>query len=1855
MSRRLLVLARSFGLSVLCLGVALGCGGSSTPTPPPPVIPLPDASLSTVEVDRAAQVLANGSDPVTITVTVRRRDGSPLEGRTVRVEVSGDGNTVTQPAERTNAQGVATASVVSTRGGSKRVTAAVDAEGGAVVLGSRPVVVFSALSAARLAFVSSSVTARAGAPVGGLEVAFQDAEGHIVTSATGEVTLALAAGPGGAPLGGTLRAQSVEGVARFQEVVLTRAGVGYQLRAESAGVESALSPLFNVTPAAAATVEVSGLLATAPAGVRHDADVTVRDAFGNVATGYRGTLAVLSSDAAASLPAPHTFTEGDAGRFRFTDIVLYRAGLQRVDIQDTTQTGLTGRQDVRIAAGPTAALAFVQVPSRASVRAALSLVQVSLQDAYGNRTPVGSPNVTLSLAGGAPLRGVTEMAPAEGVASFTSLHVDSEGRVRLQASAPGLTPATSTEINIEDDVRPSTPVLTATASTEDSVTVAWVAVGDDGDLGRAASQSLRYSLAPILTQADFDAATPVSVGAPEEPGTPESAVLTGLEPNTNYHVALEVVDNAGNGARSASLMIQTRDPGVSQLVFSQQPQGGVAGAVLPEVHVSLRNSSGEVVTTATSPVTLAVVGEPSFEPVQVAAVNGVAVFTGLVVEKAGTHRFTATVTGVPEAQSDVFTITPGAAARLGLIGLVGPVAAGVQGSVEVTAYDAFDNVVTGYTGQVRFTSTDAEAALPQDYTFTAGDQGTHVFNNGVTLRTSGAQTLTVTDLAAPQVSGELTVEVSTGAAASLALSELPVGGVEAGAAQNLTVTARDAFGNIVTGYAGTVRFESSDGQAVLPADYTFVPADAGLRGFSVTLVTVGSRSVTVRDVGNMALTATVSTEVRHGPVTQLRLALSTATASAGQSVGVTVSLRDAHDNLATGYRGTVHFSAPGDTQATLPANYTFGEEDGGQHLFNVSFATAGVRQLVVTDTLFAALTATGQVTVAPGGLAAFHVVAPTEATVAGEPQSFTVSAQDRFGNVLTDYSGTVVPSSSDAEAEPLSAYTYTEADDGVHTFVITFQTAGEQSVTFEDAQADVSGTAAFTVAAGAPTRLAFISAPETGSILQPLPVTRVALQDAFGNTADVTAPAVTLHLENAPGVTLGGTLTVSPVAGVAAFSDLTVNRAGDFVLTATSANPALTSAAALITLIDDVPPARPGMMLGLVNSSTVRVTWTATGDNGMDGTAARYELRYSNTPFDAQTFSNATEIPTGTPRSPWLPEELQVTPPVGQATTWYFGLRVFDAANNGSALTYAFIEVPGPCADLVCAPRAPECSEDGLSRVTYAEACVVTAGLAACEYTETPEVCPGQDGVCFEAACTTAPAPAAGELVISELMHRPDANTTEYLELTSTVDGPRDIANLRIRFDNGAGAVSDFSVLTPGDRPFIIPGRGTFVAASNADAANNGGVPAQYGYGGTLFTLGHSGHLFVEMGATVVDDVAYSAAFPQTVGRSMNLSSAVLGTRASQHAWYWCDSDASLPGGGRGTPGAANESCSVAITGPVDYCAIQYPKTFSAPISVGTSHSVFSQFYEPQVTNRNQNGNDGFPHLVAELGHGTDPSAPESWTWVATAPNPGYAPSGNNNDERVASLSVSVPGTYAYGFRYRFTQGPPEAQEWVYCDQDGVVAQGVTPNYGAVTVTPAAPPGANHVVISEVCGGNGTGSAATDEFIELYNPTNADLDIGNWRVQYKSATGSSYGAGYLIPAGTLIRAHGYFLLGGANYSGAVARDLSYGTTFDVSASTTAGGHIRIGPGLTTAVGDVAVDKVGWGTGNSPEGTAAPSHPSVGGSLERKALPTSTPATMAVGGSDALRGNGSDTDNNGADFVTRAVRQPQNSQSPTEQP
>ncbi len=130
----------------------------------------------------------------------------------------------------------------------------------------------------------------------------------------------------------------------------------------------------------------------------------------------------------------------------------------------------------------------------------------------------------------------------------------------------------------------------------------------------------------------------------------------------------------------------------------------------------------------------------------------------------------------------------------------------------------------------------------------------------------------------------------------------------AGQAFTVRVTAANSQGNPVPGYQGTVSFSSSDGQAVLPSNYTFTGADAGVHQFSVTLKTAGNQTVTAVDLADPTLAATVTVSVTAGPAATLILN-TPSEAKATHAFNVTVTLHDQFGNVATGYRGTVHFTS----------------------------------------------------------------------------------------------------------------------------------------------------------------------------------------------------------------------------------------------------------------------------------------------------------------------------------------------------------------------------------------------------------------------------------------------------------------------------------------------------------------------------------------------------------------------------------------------------------------------------------------------------------------------------------------------------------------------------------------------------------------------------------------------------------------------------------------------------------------------------------------------------------------------------------------------------------------------------------
>jgi trk system potassium uptake protein TrkH len=191
-------------------------------------------------------------------------------------------------------------------------------------------------------------------------------------------------------------------------------------------------------------------------------------------------------------------------------------------------------------------------------------------------------------------------------------------------------------------------------------------------------------------------------------------------------------------------------------------------------------------------------------------------------------------------------------------------------------------------------------------------------------------------------------------------------------------------------------------------------------------------------------------------------------------------------------------------------------------------------------------------------------------------------------------------------------------------------------------------------------------------------------------------------------------------------------------------------------------------------------------------------------------------------------------------------------------------------------------------------------------------------------------------------------------------------------------------------------------------------------------------------------------------------------------------------------------------------------------------------------------------------------------------------------------------------------------------------------------------PIANHLVISEVgLDSNGVG------FIELYNPTESNIDLENLRGEnLKIWTVDRFGSLSALSiawTNTFIPARGYFLFTEDDKVDDVLADAKFVGNLENS------GGVIIDDDQDPF--DETLDKVGWGDGiveNATEGTRVLNNLAAGSSIERKAARPSTAQDMRE--RDSRRGNGYDTNNNSQDFIFHSdFYDPQNSSSTSELP
>jgi hypothetical protein len=315
-----------------------------------------------------------------------------------------------------------------------------------------------------------------------------------------------------------------------------------------------------------------------------------------------------------------------------------------------------------------------------------------------------------------------------------------------------------------------------------------------------------------------------------------------------------------------------------------------------------------------------------------------------------------------------------------------------------------------------------------------------------------------------------------------------------------------------------VTVTSSDLQAVLPSSATFTTADRGERTFTARLRTAGDATVTI-SAGRLQATK----EIRVAPATATRIDLvGPATTRAGDAFVLTATARDAFGNVATGFIGPATFLSD-DNHSTLPRGESFTPDNVGVKLFMLTFRTAGGRSVTLGA---GGLTKTFALTVTPGTINHFTLDAPSTVDESGS-FTLTVRAFDAFGNIATNYTGTVEFTSDDPRAELPQATVFTSSDAGVRTLNgLVFHSPGARTLRAADSSHGVQSDVGLTVANLGPRDLTLTTSGDHLHEGQSL-----ALGGSFANIDPTDAHTIVIRWGDGSPET-----TLSLAAGVTSFS-----------------------------------------------------------------------------------------------------------------------------------------------------------------------------------------------------------------------------------------------------------------------------------------------------------------------------------------------------------------------------------------------------------------------------------------------------------------------------------------------------------------------------------------------------------------------------------------------------------------------------------------------------------------------------------------------------------------------------------------------
>jgi hypothetical protein len=319
----------------------------------------------------------------------------------------------------------------------------------------------------------------------------------------------------------------------------------------------------------------------------------------------------------------------------------------------------------------------------------------------------------------------------------------------------------------------------------------------------------------------------------------------------------------------------------------------------------------------------------------------------------GEHTYSVTArwrTWTAAGGAKTASVTVGEATQFTIAGSATAVAAGESVNLTITAKDAKNSTVTTYAGSHSLVFSGASASPGGNAPTVANTSGTAIAFGSATALTFSAGVAIVNttkngvlkvykpgaaSIAASEGSlitpAPLALTVSTAATSKYVLSAASATPA-AGAADNLTITAQDAYGNLATSYVGSHSLvfsgaaassggnlptvtNSSDAEIAF-GTATAIEFSAGVAvggvavGGTMKLPTSGSTPVKATE-GAITTPTAVTVTVTPGAATKLALSSSTPTPVAAANFNLTTTAQDVYGNTATTYTGSKNITFSG--------------------------------------------------------------------------------------------------------------------------------------------------------------------------------------------------------------------------------------------------------------------------------------------------------------------------------------------------------------------------------------------------------------------------------------------------------------------------------------------------------------------------------------------------------------------------------------------------------------------------------------------------------------------------------------------------------------------------------------------------------------------------------------------------------------------------------------------------------------------------------------------------------------------------------------------------------------------------------